>query len=349
MSQSKSQPLYEAFKAECADLIREGVLREQVTLAPLTSFNIGGPADFFAEVKTVEQLEKVITEAVKNEIPYYILGGGSNTLFSDKGFRGVVIRPGFKAIAVTEEPEGGSIVVEAGLPLSQLIQTAAKHELSGMEVWIGLPGTVGGAVRGNAGAGGSEISDFLASATIFDLQTLSIKEFKNEDLKMSYRYSMLKDNPHLIVLSATFHFDKKKSAEDQRITMQETLAKRHASQPKGQNAGCMFKNATRPSPLDPHAVTVVSSGKLIDECGLKGTRIGGIEISMVHGNFLQNVGGTTAKPGDPPAPQATQKDVLDMIALVKKTVKEKENIDLHEEVQIVYEFGMQPESRSELQ
>lgn len=310
-----------------------GLIQRDVVLAPYTSFNIGGQADFFAEVKTPEQLEMVLVEARKREVPYYILGGGSNTLFHDKGFRGVIVKPHFKAINVQlDEAGGGSIVVEAGLPLAQLIQTAAKHELAGMEVWIGLPGTVGGAVRGNAGAGGSEISDFLASASIFDLGRLTIEEYTNAQLEFAYRSSMLKSHPELIVLSATFHFAKNLSAEEQRVIMQETLAKRHATQPKGQNAGCMFKNATRRSPIDPNTVIPVSSGKIIDQCGLKGTRIGGIEISMIHGNFLQNVG--------TPEHPATQQDVLDVIALVKKTVKEKENIELHEEVQIVGEYGI---------
>lgn len=314
--QAMAHPNDHAFKAECGDIIQEKVL-----LGSFTSFQIGGPADFFAEVKTIEQLERVMTAAIKYHIPYYVLGGGSNTLFHDKGFRGVVIKPAFKAVNVEEN----TIMAEAGLLLSQLIQTAAKHELSGMEVWIGLPGTVGGAVRGNAGAGGKEIKDFLVSASIFDLQQQKIVEYTNEDLQFSYRHSLLKDKPHLIVLSATFHFDKKLPVEEQRLIMQKTLAQRHATQPKGQNAGCIFKNATRPSPLDPSVLTTISAGKLIDECGLKGTRIGGIEISNIHGNFLQNVGG------------ATQQDVLDMIALVKKTVKEQKGVDLHEEVQVVPE------------
>lgn len=327
------------------DQLYPGLLQKNVQLAPLTSFKIGGPADYYAEPKTPEQLEALITEAVKNSIPYYILGGGSNTLFSDKGFRGIVIKPQFKSVTVTATADGNSITAESGLLLSQLIQAATKYDLSGMEVWVGLPGTVGGAVRGNAGAGGKEIKDFLSSASIFDLKQQKIVEYTNAELEFGYRHSILKDKPHLIVLSATFHFDTKLPAEEQRILMKDTLAKRHATQPKGHSAGCAFKNE-----IDPVTQTVYSAGKLIDECGLKGTRIGGIEISNIHGNFLQNVthelkAGALASPkgvgpvSDPPAPIATQQDVLDMIALIKKTVKEKKNIDLHEEVQVVGEHG----------
>ncbi len=306
------------------DEIYPGLIQKNIPLAPFTSFQIGGPADLYAEPRTPEQLEALVTEAVKKNIPYYILGGGSNTLFSDKGFRGIVIRPQFKAITVTATAtaNGNSITAEAGALLSQVIQAAAKHDLSGMEVWIGLPGTVGGAVRGNAGAGGKEIKDFLSAATIFDLKQQKIVEYSNADLELGYRHSTLKDKPHLIVLSATFHFEKKLPAEEQRILMQHTLSQRHATQPKGHSAGCAFKNE-----IDPITNTAYSAGKLIDECGLKGTRIGGIEVSNIHGNFLQNIGG------------ATQQDVLDMIALIKKTIKEKKNIDLHEEVQVVSKDG----------
>ena len=302
------------------DQLYPGLIQKNVPLAPFTSFGIGGPADFCAEPKTIEQMEALVTEAAKNRTPYYILGGGSNTLFSDKGFRGLVIRPQFKRISITEN----SIIAEAGATIAQLIQAAAKSDLSGIEVWVGLPGTVGGAVRGNAGAGGVEIKDILSSATILDLKQQKIIELSNADLELSYRHATLKDKPWLIVLSATFHLDKKLPAQEQQLLMKQVLQKRHATQPKGKSAGCAFKNAT-----DPTTHTTISAGKLIDECGLKGTRVGGIEISAVHGNFLQNV-------GTPDTP-ATQQDVLDTIALIKQTIKAEKNIDLHEEIQIVPE------------
>lgn len=299
------------------------ILRENVVLASYTSFGIGGPADLYAEPKTIEQLEKLITMAHEQGIPYWVLGGGSNTLFHDKGFRGLVIRPQFKKISVTEN----EIIAEAGATIAQLIQAAAKSDLSGLEVWVGLPGTVGGAVRGNAGAGGVEVKDFLTSATILNSQEKRIEEWKNGDLKFEYRESTLKDKPHLIVLSATLQFQKKLPATEQRLIMQHTLAKRHASQPKGKSAGCAFKNATSLSPLDHKTITTISAGKLIDECGLKGTRIGGVEISTIHANFLKNLG------------NGTQQDVMDLIELMKKTVKKEKNIDLHEEIQVVGETG----------
>lgn len=286
----------------------QAIIRENIPLAPYTSFNIGGPARFFAEPKTQEECIGLMEEARNLHIPVFILGGGSNTLFHDKGFRGLVMKPQLKKICVT----GNSIIAESGALISQVVQAAAKHGLSGMEGWIGLPGTVGGAVRGNAGANGIETKDLLASATIFDLKKNRIEEYKNKNLKFSYRHSLIKDESRLLLLSATFVFHEKLETKKQQEKMKEILKKRLSSQPKGKSAGCMFTNPT-----------TYSAGKIIDECGLKGTKIGGIEISTIHANFLQNIGG------------ATQKDVLSMIELIKKTVYKMRKIRLHEEVQVV--------------
>lgn len=283
-------------------------IREKVILAPYTSFNIGGPAKYFAEPVSTQDFIELLSFARKNRIKTYILGGGSNTLFEDKGFNGLVIHPQLKRVSVDEN----TINAESGALISQVLQIAMKHELSGMEGWVGLPGTVGGAVRGNAGASGIETKDLLVSATILDTKKNKIEEYTNAALKFGYRESLLKKNPHLIVLSATFLFPEKCDVKKQQLKMQETLKKRMTTQPKGKNAGCMFKNETGSS-----------AGKLIDDCGLKGTRIGDIEISTIHGNFLQNLG------------HATQKDVIATIALIKKTVYSKKKIKLHEEVQIV--------------
>ncbi len=289
-------------------------VRENVILAPYTSFNIGGPARFFAEPKTQEECISLMEEAHHQRIPVFILGGGTNTLFHDKGFRGLVIRPQLKKICVTEN----SIIAESGAPIAQLVQAAAKHSLSGLEGWIGLPGTVGGAVRGNAGANGVETKDLLTSATIFDLKKNSIEEYSQKNLKFSYRHSFLKDESRLLLLSATFVFHEKLDTKKQQEKMKEILKKRLSSQPKGKNAGCMFRNE-----IDPKTCSICSTGKLIDDCGLKGAKIGGIEVSTVHANFLQNIG------------EATQKDVLSMITLIKKTVYKMRKIRLHEEVQVV--------------
>lgn len=283
-------------------------IREKVILAPYTSFNIGGPAKYFAEPVSTQDFMELLAFARKNRIKTYILGGGSNTLFEDRGFNGLVIHPQLKRISVDEN----TINAESGALISQVLQIAMKNELSGIEGWVGLPGTVGGAVRGNAGASGVETNDLLVSATILDTKKNKIEEYKNAALKFGYRDSLLKKNPHLIVLSATFLFLEKCDAKKQQLKMQETLKKRMTTQPKGKNAGCMFKNETG-----------ISAGKLIDDCGLKGTRIGDIEISTIHGNFLQNLG------------QATQKDVIATITLIKKTVSAKKKIKLHEEVQVV--------------
>ena len=295
--------------------------RENIPLAPYTSFNIGGPADLFAEPKTQEELESLLIEVKKQNISAFILGGGSNTLFHDKGFRGLVIHPQLKKINVADD----AIIAEAGVLLSQVVQTAAKHQLSGIEGWVGLPGTVGGAIRGNAGASGIAMKDFVSSVTIFDLKKLRTIEYSNEQLDFGYRQSIVKDNRQLLVLSATFTFKEKLATAQQQEKMKLILRKRQLTQPKGKSAGCVFKNPTRAqTSVDPDCVSEgISAGKLIDECGLKGLKIGGIEVSTIHGNFLQNTG------------NATQKDVLDAIKFIKKTVYKKRKIRLQEEVEIV--------------
>jgi UDP-N-acetylmuramate dehydrogenase len=285
-------------------------IRQAIPLAPYTSFNIGGQADLFAEPKTQEEFIALITQAHQYGIRTFILGGGSNTLFSERGFRGFVIHPLLKKISAADH----SITAEGGALLSQVIQAAVKNNLSGMENLIGLPGTVGGAVRGNAGAGGTEMKDIISSATLYDGKKNRVVEYSNEQLDFAYRHSTLKGNRSLIVLCATFGLKKSYSTSEQQKIMQEILKKRFTTQPKGKSAGCAFKNPTR-----------ISAGKLIDECGLKGLRVGGIEVSTTHGNFLQNVGG------------ATQKNVLTAIRKIKQTVYGKRKIRLEEEIKIVPE------------
>lgn len=286
-------------------------VRRHVPLAAYTSFQIGGPADYFCDAQTQENFIEALVWARGGGVRAFVLGGGSNTLFPDDGVRGLVIRPQFKRITVYNN----TITAEAGALLAQVVQTAVQHEFAGIAGWVGLPGTVGGAVRGNAGAHGVSVKDILVSATVFDLHDGiggTIAEYSGPMLEFGYRDSLVKRRGGLFVLSATFHFDGVASGNEQRSVMREILAARQKSQPKGKNAGCIFKNPPG-----------LSAGKLIDECGLKGRRVGGVEVSRVHGNFFQNVGG------------ATQRDVLALIKLVKDTVYTRRRVKLHEEIEIV--------------
>ena len=287
------------------------VIRENVILAEYSTFQIGGPADLFAEPDNIEDLILLIAEAKQQAIPSFILGGGSNTLFHDNGFRGLIIHPNLKKIEIN----GENIRAESSIPVAQLLQKAIATNLAGMEGWIGLPGSVGGAIRGNAGASGVETKDLLESAEIFDQQTGKIEKKFTKELDFDYRDSIFKKNPTLIILAGTWKFHKVEDAKAMQATMTEILKKRNQTQPKGKSAGCIFKN---PAPG-------ISAGKLIDESGCKNVQKGDIQISSVHGNFFLNHG------------KGTQKDALELIHETQKIVKQKTGYDLHTEIEMLPE------------
>lgn len=290
-------------------------LQQNILLAPYTSFQIGGPADYFTEANSPEELIEAIQHAQQKQLPFFILGGGSNTLFHENGFRGIVIKSNFKKITVHDNH---NITAEAGALLSALLQKSESFP-----EWIGLPGTVGGAIRGNAGANGLEVKDVLKTARIYNFETGEIKEFTNAQLEFDYRHSLLKKNKNLLVLSGTFEIphapdpttDQANDRQRNLQKMTDILKKRNATQPKGKSAGCVFKN---PAPG-------ISAGKLIDEAGCKGLHIGDIEISTTHGNFFLNHG------------KGTQREVIELIEMAKQKVLEKHKIQLQEEVEIVPE------------
>lgn len=295
--------------------MRAKAKEELKKLVPTTKFNeplknhctfrIGGPADAFIELNSIDEtLLKSLLKLLKiNKVPFIIIGGGTNILFHDKGFKGAVIRLTANKATLTKT----TITAEAGISLQALIKKAKYLNLAPL---TGIPGTLGGAIRGNAGANGLEIKDVLVSATILNPKTGRITTKTPKQLKLSYRNSSLK-NTNEIVLKATLKLSKTAKQKD--------LPTRPAY---GLSAGSFFKNPD-PSPNKPK----LKAGYLIDQCGLKGKRIGGAKISSVHANFIQNL-------NDPKHP-ATQKEVLALAVLAKKEVKRKFKIDLKEEVQIV--------------
>ncbi len=279
-----------------------------------STFRIGGPADLFYELKKSEDLPKIIEFCTKENLPTIILGGGSNVLFDDKGFRGIVIKIATENIEFNREKN--TVKADAGVPISKLIKASMEEGFSGLEKWIGLPGTVGGAVRGNAGCNGLETKDILISTKVIDLTDLKTKELKNEEMKFAYRTSKIKENENMIVLNATFQLKNKKiQPEEQKRLMMEAAKTRGEKQPYGLTAGSFFKN---PSPEMP-------AGRLIEEVGLKGETIGGAMISEKHGNFFINKNNATAK------------DILKLASLAKRQVKAKFGVGLKEEVQIFAE------------
>lgn len=276
------------------------------------TFHIGGPADIFYRAKNTDEIKKLIEIAKEHSLHYFIFGGGSNILFDDKGFRGLVIKIETQNIEINND----EITSDSGVLVSKLIQTALSNGLSGIEQWFLLPGTVGGAVRGNAGCNGLETKDIFIKTKILDPNTGEIKEINKKNLKFSYRYSCLKDTDE-IILSATFKLKSLPLPEEEsKKIMQEIQSQRFKKQPIGLSGGSFFKN---PEPQ--------KAGFLIEKAGLKGKTIGYAQVSEKHANFIINLGG------------ATSEDIKNLAKLIKREIKKKFNINLEEEIQILSEYG----------
>jgi len=288
-----------------------GKVWENEPLAKHTTWKIGGPADIFVQPKNKEGLISTVQEVVKHQLPYRVIGRGSNLLVRDGGIRGVVIKIGDGLDHL--HFDGSRVVVGAGYSFIKLATIAAQKGLTGLEFAGGIPGTVGGAVYMNAGAHGSDISRVLHSAEIlFEDGTLAV--LSNEELNYSYRHSILQEERKGICLEATFELAR---GEKKEITGALATHKeyRRKTQPlQYPCCGSVFRNPK------PH-----SAGQLIEEAGLKGYRVGDAQISLLHANFIVNLGNASAR------------DVLTLIEHIKKTIHEKYGIDMHPEVQVVGE------------
>jgi UDP-N-acetylenolpyruvoylglucosamine reductase len=285
------------------------VVRENEPLSKRTTLRVGGPADLYIEPSSEQDLAAVLRFCKTGNVPWMMLGRGSNLLVRDGGIRGVVLSlsaPAFSSLAVDDL----RISAGAGVRLRSLAFEAKKALLTGFEFMEGIPGNVGGALRMNAGAMGSAMFEVLASARFMDAQG-QVHERSVDAIPVEYRNCPL-FKTH-IVLSAVFNGDKgSKDAIDQK--MNECSQKRWKSQPAAPSAGCIFKNPV-----------TVPTGRLVEELGLKGTRRGGAVISEVHGNFIVN------------DKNASARDIIDLIELVKERARAARGVELHTEVQIVGE------------
>ncbi len=299
---------------------------ENELLSKHTNFRIGGPAKWFVEVRTMEELQQVIDLAKTNRIPFVVFGGGSNTLASDAGFDGIVIKIAMR----TYEIHGTRVVAQAGVLSSALARATANAGLKGLTWAISLPGTVGGGVRGNAGCFGGEMKDRLVSVEV--LRGGKVEKVDKVDLKLGYRESVLKHTDD-IVLSATFELEEG-DARELKAELDDKLMKRKSSQPlDAGSAGCLFKNyqiqdetelqrLSQKLDIPPEMLSArrLSAGWLIDQLDLKGTKIGQAMISQMHGNFVVNLGNATAD------------EVVQLVALVKTRTRNELGIQLEEEV-----------------
>ncbi len=293
------------------DLLRAefgDAVQENVGLAPYTSARIGGPADVLITVKSATELAQAMQLIWEKEIPYYMLGGGSNVLISDHGIRGVVVLNRAKEVRF-ESGARPQVWCEAGVIFSNLANRCASKGFAALEWGATVPGTIGGAVYGNAGAFGGDMSMNLIWAEL--LTKNGREKFSVEQMGYGYRTSILKRGEiKAIVLSALLGL-KNAVKEDVSVKIEQFSERRKATQPPGASMGSMFKN-----PEGDFA------GRLIEAAGLKGTRIGNIEISTVHGNFFINHGETKAS------------DVRQLIDLTTRTVREKLGVELELEVEL---------------
>ncbi len=284
-------------------------VQENVTLAPYTSARIGGPADVLVTVKSADEFASAMQLLWEHELPYYVLGGGSNVLVSDKGVRGVVVLNKAKELRF-ETGDNPTVWCEAGVIFSNLANRCASKGLAGLEWAATVPGTIGGAVYGNAGAFGGDMSGNLIWAEL--LTKNGREKFSVEQMGYGYRTSVLKRGEiNAIVLSALLRL-KNSTREEVSVKIEQFSERRKATQPPGASMGSMFKN-----PVGDHA------GRLIEAAGLKGTRIGTAEISRLHGNFFVNHGETRAS------------DVRELIDLTRRTVKQKLGVELELEIELV--------------
>lgn len=274
-----------------------------------TAWKIGGPADALLEPRSVRELISSVDKAREYGVPVTILGGGTNVLILDGGVRGLTIRLAKSLTNV--EFDGSRVIADSGVLYPVLANTTAGHGLQGLEFATGIPGTVGGAVYMNAGAYGSETREVLDWADVF--RGGEVIRMRNEDLDFSYRHSALHDHPDWLVLRASYTLSPGDPAE-LKSRIKEFRAQRMNGSPNKPSCGSTFKRPENDYP-----------GRVIEAAGLKGTRVGNIEVSHVHANYLVNLGGGKAQ------------DVLELIRYVQETVREKMNIELETEVRVIGE------------
>lgn len=286
-------------------------VKANVPLAPYTSARIGGPADFLVIAETSDQLADIVGRLWQHEIPYLLLGGGSNVLVGDKGVRGVAVLNRAKEVLFREE-RSPRVWAESGVVFSNLSNRCALKGLSGLE-WAGtVPGSVGGAVYGNAGAFGGDTAGSLIEAEV--LTDAGREQWPVASLEYGYRTSVLKRGARRAVVLAAELRLKKSTREAVTEQMAILSERRKATQPPGASMGSMFKNPEGDK-----------AGRLIEAAGLKGTRFGSVEISRDHANFFVNRGGASAA------------DVRGLIDLARTTVKAKFGVELELEIELVGE------------
>jgi UDP-N-acetylmuramate dehydrogenase len=296
-----------------AALVHRGKVTSGAPLAPLTTYKVGGPARFLVVVDDEDDLRLAASLATEERVPLIALGRGSNLIVADSGFPGVVIRPG-PGLSGWSLDEGGVVTAGAATPLPLLARETARAGRGGLEFFTGIPGSVGGAVRMNAGCHGSDTAAWLVAARVFDLVDGVVSSPTPGELEMRYRHTNLTDRQ--FVVGAAFRTVDRDPGEGA-AAIREITRWRRGNQPGGTlNAGSVFKNP----PGD-------SAGRIIDHAGLKGLRIGGAAVSERHANFFVADEGVSAD------------DLRRLVEEVRRRIFESTGVDLEPEIRFVGEFG----------
>jgi len=307
----------------------ESKIKENYPLKPLTTFKIGGPARYFLEITSLEELAEAVKWAQEKGIKILIFSGGSNILVNDRGVDGLVLKLENRNISL----KGERVVAGAGANLAQVVRTATGQGLSGMEHLAGIPGSLGGAIRGNAGAYGQSIEAVVETVDVFNLEKNEAGLYSRNDCRFKYRTSIFKEDNKLLVWQTTL----KLSPGDQgkiSSAIESHIDYRAKTQPNLPSAGCVFKNFTIDEIRETNRDLAkraeesgavkggkVGAGWLIDQMDLKGKKMGNTKISLEHANFIVNTGNATAE------------EVIMLISYIKQQVRDDFNVQLSEEIE----------------
>ncbi len=301
-------------------------------MAKHTTFRLGGCARLYVVATSSEELVQAVETALVLEIPWAVIGGGTNLLVADEGFEGVVIQAAHQALRV----EDTSVVVESGAISTLVARKTVEAGLTGFEWAVGLPGTIGGAAYGDAGCYGGEMRDAVVAVDVYDVTRRQRRTLTNKECRFGYRDSLFK-HERFIILACELKLERATDVDASRAKMNAILHERKDEQPLGaSSAGCVFKNVEYQDeqaidalrhkvevPTSMLATKRIAAGWLIDQAGLKGAYVGDFRVSEKHGNFLLNAGHGRAE------------DVLTLITYIKTNVHERFGIELHEEVQML--------------
>jgi UDP-N-acetylmuramate dehydrogenase len=295
-------------------------VRANVALAPLTTFRVGGPAEWLLETRSSDEIVRALRLAREANVPATILGGGSNVLVADRGIRGLVIRPRGGEVRAEDDRH---VRADAAVTINGLVRWTINHGRAGLEAWAGTPGTVGGAIFGNAHFGGSLIGDLVTSARLAARDGATI-DIDAAAMAFGYDRSRLQDTGE-ILLSAVFRVSDGDPVA-LRATARASLAFRKRTQPLDTpSAGCIFQNPEQGRDAVPEGIPW-SAGALVDRAGLKGAAVGGARVSPTHGNFIVNDGTATAA------------DIRRLVEQCRREVRDRFGVDLREEIVYLGEY-----------